>query len=111
MTGITWITAFALLAGLLVHTLKDYKAAHANGVKLPLGDYVVGEWIDTLSASVMAIACWLGQPELVDKFPDFASGIGLGPTQTIMSSLAIGYMSNSLVGVLGNRSKLVAGIK
>jgi hypothetical protein len=111
MNGVTWITFLALIGGLLVHTLKDYGAARQNGVQLRPADYFAGAWFETVSATVCAIVLWVGLPEIAATFPDIAKTAGIGEKQSVLASFIVGYMSNSLVGVLGNRAKLVTGLK
>ena len=111
MSGITWLTALTLLGGLLVHTLKDYGAARMNNVQLTLTQYLSGSWVEGVVATVAALVMWLSLPELAAAFPDLARTAGVGAKQTVLSSFIVGYMSNSLVGLLGNRAKLVAGVK
>lgn len=98
MIGYTWMTALALVAGLVVHALKAV-AAHRG--RVTLRSYWRLGWQDCTVGVICAVVMWVSIPEFAQLFPS----LGVAPQPTIMSSFFIGYVGDSLADLLGTRVK------
>lgn len=109
MIGITPLTIAVAIAGLLVHGLTQLITARRANVGITVKQYFVGHWPESLLAVVCSFVLYLGMPELVTVFPDFAKSIGATGTQTILSSFAAGFFGNWLANFLGGRARSLTG--
>ncbi len=109
MNGVTLWTLFAMLCGLLAHSLKQLIAARRNAAGLTARAYVTDHWPETLLATVSAVVLWLGLPEIAAMFPDLARALGVSDQQTVLSSFVVGFMANSLADFLGGRARALGG--
>ena len=108
--GVTLITFFSMLGGLLVHSMKQLIAARRNDAGLGVTKYVGEHWPETVVATVSSVVLWLGIPEIAAQFPDLATVLGVADKQTVLSSFVVGYMANSLADFLGGRARAVGGV-
>lgn len=111
MNGITWLTAFALVCGLVAHALKQLIVARRNTADLSVSNYALTHWPETMLAVVSAIVLYLGLPEIAAMFPDLAAALGIGGSQSVLSSFVVGYMANSLADFLGGRARSISGVQ
>ena len=112
MTGITFLTFCALLAGLAALSLTHLIALKRNGRRLTrtvLHEYAVQNWPETTLGTICAFVLWLGMPELAASFPDVAAAIGLKGERTVLSSFICGFVGNVLADLLGGRVQTVDG--
>lgn len=111
MNGLTWLTAFALVCGLVAHALKQIIIARRVSADMSVRQYAVQHWPESLLAVVSAVVLYLGLPEIAATFPDLSSALGVGKSQSVLSSFVVGYMANSLADFLGGRARSIAGVQ
>lgn len=107
LTGFSLATFGALLAGIIVHALKQFRTARANKADLTAGGYFGKNWPETVIAGLSAIVLWVGLPEIAATFPELAEQIGLGGDVGVVSSFACGFVANSLADLVGGRARSV----
>lgn len=108
-TGVTVVTVFALVCGLLVHGLKQYVQAKRNKAGITFRSYIMENGAETAIAVICSVVLYLGLPELAELMPDIAKYIGVGPKQRIFDSFVCGFIGNSLADLLGKRAQKIAG--
>ena len=109
MNGITWITVLSLFCGLLAHGLKQLITAKRSQSDISVRNYAVVHWPESLLSVVSASVLYLGLPEIASIFPDLSSTLGVGKSQSVLSSFVVGYMANSLADFLGGRARSITG--
>ena len=102
--GITAVTVLCLLLGMAAHGLKQLIAARRVKADITVREYVFAHWPETALSCVLSIGFYLALPEGAAVFPDIASMVGLGPKQTPLSSLVVGFVANSLADLIGGRA-------
>lgn len=108
-TGFTFLTFAILLAGIAVHSLKQFRTAKANQADITFNSYFLEHWPETVTAAIGSIVLWAGLPEIAQLMPDFASSIGLSGDVGIVSSFVCGFVGNSLADLIGGRAKSLGG--
>jgi hypothetical protein len=99
VSGFNWWTGLALLAGLIVHTLK----AAAQLQPLTWRRYWKTDWLDWTAGPLCALALWFSHKELSDAMPDLAKAVGVIAKPTLLSSFVCGYLGDSLADLLSLR--------
>lgn len=110
MTGITFVTVFALIAGLLVHGLTQLITARRAQVDVTLRKYFLDHWPETTLAIICAIVMYAALPELATRFPDLAGQVGFGKERTVLSSFLCGFVGNWFANFLGGRARSLTGV-
>jgi hypothetical protein len=109
LSGITVVTVFALLLGILSHVLKQLITARRNKAGVSLNSYVTENWPESALAMIFALVLYLALPEIAQAFPDLLKPLGIGEKQTVFSSFMVGYLANSLSDFIGGRAKTIGG--